>query len=351
MQPSPLPQQYRNHACRLRQYQIDGQRLLSLENSLLKVVFALDKGADIVEFVYKPRDLDFMWHSYQGLNQIKQTPSVASGGGNFLDSYAGGWQSLLPTYGAPCDYYGAPMGTHGEACLASWTCHVLEDQPQCVQVEMRAQLTRSPLVITRLATLREGESALALEESFTNTGTGTLRYMWGQHPAFGAPFLEEGVHIRVPGQPQVTFPRKFLNDQCSFDQQTTGAWPLLLDRGGQQVDVSRAGAFADKQNLEYYLHGLQQGRYEVVNDRLGLGFALAFDPTAFPYLWVWALYGGGPAYPWYGRAYVLAVEPLCAVPPDFTAAQAAGVLPVIGPGETRQTHFRAEAIVLGKQGQ
>lgn len=64
-------QHTRNYGCRLRRYLLDGVEMLSLENQLLKVVFALGKGADIVEFLYKPTDTDVMWHSF---NQLKTSP-------------------------------------------------------------------------------------------------------------------------------------------------------------------------------------------------------------------------------------------------------------------------------------
>ena len=50
----------RNYGCRLRRYLWNGVEMLSLENQKVKVVLALGKGADIVEFVHKATDTDFM---------------------------------------------------------------------------------------------------------------------------------------------------------------------------------------------------------------------------------------------------------------------------------------------------
>lgn len=112
----------RNYGCRLRRYLYNGVEMLSLENRRLKAVVALGKGADIVELVYKPMDVDFMWHSFNPLGGAQGKPTVAASGGTFMDSYAGGWQDLFPTYGARATYNGAEIGVHGEACIYPWEC-------------------------------------------------------------------------------------------------------------------------------------------------------------------------------------------------------------------------------------
>ena len=40
-------------------YRLTGLNVLSLENDLLRITVLPDKGADIYEFIYKPKNLDF----------------------------------------------------------------------------------------------------------------------------------------------------------------------------------------------------------------------------------------------------------------------------------------------------
>ena len=78
----------RNYGCRIREYTADGLRCVSLENNLVRVGILLDKGADIFEFVYKPRDVDFMFTS--PLPFAKNIiPTSANPAGNFMDYYEG----------------------------------------------------------------------------------------------------------------------------------------------------------------------------------------------------------------------------------------------------------------------
>ena len=49
------------------------------------VTILVDKGADIYEFLYKPKDVDFLWKSNVGLRSMKKyQPSIAGKGGSFL---------------------------------------------------------------------------------------------------------------------------------------------------------------------------------------------------------------------------------------------------------------------------
>lgn len=58
-------------------------------------------------------------------------------------------------------------------------------------------------------------------------------FMWGQHPAFGAPFLDESVRLRVPGEPEVLVPESMIAHRCPFAVETRGKWPLLPGQGRQ----------------------------------------------------------------------------------------------------------------------
>ena len=43
-----------------------------------------------------------------------------------------------------------------------------------------------------------GRPDLIVQERLTNTGEGEMPYMWGHHPAFGAPFLGPECWIDAP---------------------------------------------------------------------------------------------------------------------------------------------------------
>jgi len=73
---------------------------LILENDFLKASVLVDKGSDIFELIYKPLDIDVLWHSPVGHHKPAEiTQSIATPDGAFFDSYGGGWNDVFPNYG------------------------------------------------------------------------------------------------------------------------------------------------------------------------------------------------------------------------------------------------------------
>ena len=87
----------RNYGCRLREYVYKGVDTITLENELLRITVLAGKGTDIVEFLYKPLDMDAMWHSFNGVRNPSDRASRSHPGASFLDHYPGGFNGI---YGA-----------------------------------------------------------------------------------------------------------------------------------------------------------------------------------------------------------------------------------------------------------
>lgn len=93
--------------------------------------------------------------------------------------------------------------------------------------------------------------------------------------------------------------------------------------------------------MEYCISNLPEGKYELVNENLGLGVRMTWDKEVCPYLWVWGLYHGIDTYPWYGRSYVMAVEPWSTFPSDYDAVNGRGLLHLES-GARLETELRCE---------
>ena|SRR5438445_699598 len=57
----------RNYACRITECTFRGLRCVVLENQVIRVSVAADKGADIYEFLHKPTDTEFLLRTPLGL--------------------------------------------------------------------------------------------------------------------------------------------------------------------------------------------------------------------------------------------------------------------------------------------
>ena len=135
----------RASGCRIYEYQHRGQTHLCLENELLRVTMIPDKGSDITEILFKPKDINFMWRAPGG--GVRETgkliPTKQSILGNNLDYYEGGWHESFPG-GGPYEKGGMQQGLHGEACLIPWHFRVLEDTTKQISVLFWCEMIRFP---------------------------------------------------------------------------------------------------------------------------------------------------------------------------------------------------------------
>jgi uncharacterized protein DUF4432 len=305
----------RNWGCRLTtDLTFRGMRTVVLENEHLRISVLADKGTDIIEFLYKPRDLDFMWRSPLGIrNPTRWVPSSARSDGAFLDHYEGGWQEILPSGGAPAEFANAEFGLHGEVSLLPWDFQVLKDDPEEVAVRFWVRTYRTPFHLEKTLRLREDLPALLIEERLTNEGVEPLPVMWGHHPGFGAPFLEESARIRIPARTLIVH-NPLYHPNSRLRPGYRGKWPLAEGRDGSTIDASKViGRHGNAVDL-LYATDLEDGWAALVNERQNIGFGLAFPKDVFRTIWLWQVYGGFTGSPWYGRTYNLGLEPWTSYP-------------------------------------
>jgi hypothetical protein len=284
-----------------------------MENELLRVGILLDKGADVFEFTYKPRDLDFLWQSPIPLRK----PFVATSAlpeGAFHDYYYGGWQEVLPSAGwAKEPYQGTFQGLHGEVSLLPFEAERLEDSADRVSLRTRVALYRSPLALERTMSLERDKAALFIQERLVNESTSEFAVMWGHHPAFGEPFCDDSCMVQAPAAKVEV-----------LAYHANGLWepgdgydfPLVKNRRTGQLEDIRCVRSRETKSVDVvFFKDLREGWYGLTNQRLGLGFGMAWDKELFKYLWMWQVYGGHTDYPWYGRTYNCALEPFTSYPP------------------------------------
>lgn len=338
-------QHERNYKCRIREFIYKGLRTVTLENELIKVSILADKGTDIYEFIYKPKDVDFLWHSFNGIrNPSGFVPTRDMPDGSFLDFYEGGWQELFPNIGNACTYKGALLGEHGEVCLPPWEYRIEQDLPQVISVKFWIRTARSPYYLEKVYTIKEGDTTLYIDEKVINEGTSEMEFMWGHHPAFGPVFLDETCIIEFPQGVKAKTSKEDLGQYAPLPSSMEFNWPNISDESGRLWDMSKVPPLDSKLFFEYEVYNLSEGWYRIKNTSLGVGFQMNWDKDQFPYLWVWAPYGGAEDYPWYGRNFNLAIEPWTAVPGNLTEVIEAGKGVKIQPGQAIYNSFQAKAI-------
>ncbi len=333
----------RNWGCRISaDHEYKGLRTVVLQNDLIRVTVLADKGSDIVEFLHKPSDTDFMWWTPGGLQRMdKYKPGRPHSDGAFRDYYEGGWQDIFPSGGVANTHQGVDYGLHGESGLQPWSVKILKDGADEVAVELGVETFRSPFKVRKVLTLKRGVGALFIEESMTNLGETKLDAMWGHHPVFGAPFLSPDCRVDLAGA-TAEYHEKF-SDMPRFADGAEGPWPRIKAKDGKIIDISRFPDPSQRSADMFYLKDLKANWYALTNTKSKVGFGMCWDLKTFPYLWFWQVYKGSMGPPSWGRNYNCALEPFSSIPSGLANAVARGTQLVFKPGQTRKTWLTAVA--------
>jgi hypothetical protein len=335
-------QHNRNYGCRITEMAIEGHRCVTLENEKLRVTIIADKGADIYEFLYKPRDVDFMWRTWTGLRERSHIePSSPRAAGAHMDYYEGGWQELFPNCGNLSLHQGAEIGQHGEVLLLPWRYVITKDEPDEIEVRFEVRTIRTPFHLVKTVSLRGRDAVVRIHERVTNESGQEVNFTWGHHPALGWPFIDESCRVDLPTC-RIRTIAEFTPaaSRLAADQLTD--WPMATGADGGPVDLSRVPGPEVAASDMVFLEGITDGWYAVTNTSLGVGFALRYPADVFKQLWFWQVYRGGRDYPWWSSTYNIALEP-CSSLPVLSHAAARGEALTMGGGESRELQLYASA--------
>ena len=303
-------QNERNHGCRVSDaWTYRGLKTVVMENELLRVVVLADKGADILELLHKPTDVDFLWRSPWGVRDpSKFVATTGSPAAMWLDFYEGGWQTVFPAGGFPSAYGGADLGLHAEANLAPWDCLIVDDTPDKVSIRCSIRTARLPFYFEKTLTLKTGSPMLEVDEFLVNEGRETVPCVWGEHIAIGAPTLSGDSIIDLPGGTLLNHP-DIGDPNARLKPDFRGPWPWTEDKDGNRIDLSKVPPPSLEAYDMSYITDMPEGWYGLTNLSTGVGLGVVFPEDVFKFLWYWQSLGGGYGYPWYGRTYNVGLEP------------------------------------------
>jgi hypothetical protein len=260
---------------------------VTLENATVRCTMTPSRGTDIIEFLDKRADRD--WVSFAARGPMGTVEGLASSQASFLDGYSGGWQLILPNGGDPSEYRGAVLGQHAEAALLAWDTEIVEDEAAVVEVVFRTDLVRFPLHVERRVRLAANRSCLEIAEIVTNTGGVDLDVMWGEHLAFGAPILMGGVSVELPSSAR-----------------------LVSDEGeGDAPNLDVIDAEVPLSGISYY--EMPEGWYRLRRNAGG-SLRVGWDATVQPYLWLWREFAQSTDFPFWGSHVALGLEPFAGMP-------------------------------------
>ena len=274
-----------------------GWKTLVVESEKLSVTVLPEHGGWILSCFYKPRNVELLQSSPRGLLAKDDPPVVTDPLFQYRDRSPGGWPELFPHGSGPAEAYGVKLPMHGEVVNRQWRAEIVSARGAEAVAHMSVDCHLMPLRLERTLRVAAGSATFVLEETATNLSSLPFDFMWGHHPIFGKPLLAEGARIFAPAARSLT------------DDFEPRGWPV---HDGQ--DLSLCPAEGAGTGEMFYLDGLKAGWYALVNAKEQLGAAMAWDREVFPYVWIWREAGAAKSYPYFGRAYAVAIEPFSSLP-------------------------------------
>lgn len=260
---------------------------LVLRSRDLEAVVLPGKGADVYSLVDRATGVEVLYRSPWGWRDPASVPPMGSSEADWLARYPGGWQLLVPNAGPERDYDGARRGFHGEAATVAWT--VAEHTTDTAR--LTTDLTSAPLHVER-EFVADGTD-FRVTTRLRNLSAFPVPVMYVEHAGFGAPFLD---------------------GRCRLD---TGARTVAAATGYDEIDdVTVLPGPGEGRSSFAGLTGYDDAWISIASPSAGFGLRLSWDARVLPHAWLWQEAGGVTGYPWFGRAYVVGIEPANVLPDD-----------------------------------
>lgn len=313
---------------------------------MLQVDVVPGKGGDILAVRWLPLDLNLMWPSPWGLRPKGEPSTTTDSLIRFLDSYPGGWQTIFPNGGDACVDDGFEYGFHGEACLVPWNVEDFSADGETARLLMSAELPDSRFAMTKEVVVEHHR--VTVSETARNLSDKDREVMWSHHPSFGPPFLDEGC---IVGSDAKTFIVDDARETPAGDLMpgSEAKWPNAIARTGEPIDV--ASVPSGSSDRFGYLTDFDVPRMWVNNPTLGLTAEITWDLSIFPHAWFWLEKNATQGYPWFGKAFVLGLEPASSYPGQgiVNARAKTGTLIGFAANETRSTEVTLSVRALSAE--
>jgi hypothetical protein len=174
---------------------------------------------------------------------------------------------------------------------------------------LETTLVSVPLRVRREITLHGPR--VRVKEFVANESPQDVDVMWSHHPAFGAPFLDGSCILSVGCrnvQADDVAPGTLMTPDSRHE------WPIVTSREGDTVDLRRVPDPSEPRAVLAYLTDFSSGFFAITNPTLGVGVAMRWPLEVFDKAWLWQEIHSGEGWPWFQRAYVVAVEPASTIP-------------------------------------
>src|SRR5262245_14494581 len=181
------------------------------------------------------------------------------------------------------------------------------------------------------------DDLLTIRETVRMLGARPTRVMWGHHPTFGSDLLDGPIEIQS-GARNVMVDDLYDPQNNPLRPGASGRWLTVAGKTGS-FDLSRpagiVAAVVCPKDFDSPWASIRR-----LDDSVAA--ALSWDAGIFPFAWLWYELGGTPEPPWYGKAWLIGLEPNTTWPATglADASRRGGPLLTLTPGVEITTTIR-----------
>ena len=296
----------------------------------------VDRSMDIGRFDL--RGTPFAWQSATGFRSPAFLSPDAEGGTGFMRGFSGlfctcGFDHVRQPDRGPADHFDLPLRReisypmHGRGAFQparlegygeTWdgdTCTLW-----CEGTVVQAAVMSEHLVLRRRIEARVGGTEIRILDRIENRGFSRTPHMLLYHINAGWPLLDEGARFVAP-----------------IRRTRAANMPREAQQTGYRTQAGPQSRFF-QQVFDHEVVADPAGRVPtaLVNDRLGIGFAVDFDGARFPCLQQWQALGDG--------VYGFGIEPVTTRWGDRATAERGGEIVWLEHGESRVYDTRLAAL-------
>lgn len=265
-----------------------------LENDAVRVTVLPGRGGEIHQIRNRASGLEYLLVDAAETERFAEDLSAGTAGRD-EDYLFNGFLTMFPNAGTAAQVDGRDYEFHGDIRHVAWDYRIGHDEPD-TPIYLSGRSRSVPAVLNRRLALDSSRALISVTDELVFVGDRDelpIPYIYGLHPYFGRPLLDEGTQLRVGAQTVATLPSRSERVSTLYD-------------AAESV-----------------------GLVEVYNPKLDAGFRLTYEPDQLPYVWVWLNLDPSPEGP-----YVTALLP-CTNTWDggITTALELGTAQWLRPGE------------------
>ncbi|MGI0486681.1 hypothetical protein ACN4EK_14675 [Pantanalinema rosaneae CENA516] len=292
------------------------EKIFILENEEIKLTIRPDLGGRIDQLQDLKTGREWLWHP-SGYNPAN-TRSLPIGT-SFDQYWTGGWDEVFPNDIAG-EFQGYHLVDHGELWSQRW--QVIATTTFSIKLQYQCQ--NIPVCVEKIIQLDPKRPEASILYQFHNQSTRTIPFLLKQHAAIA---IEAGDEILLP---DCWIEPAFLEFSKIIGRAGKTRFPNAFTADGREIQVQYTPAPASNLQEFYYSSDLAVGECGIRHHRSYSALIMRFDPTDFPFVWVFQSYGG-----WQDH-YVLVMEPATTMPANLETACQQGTAALLPPQSIQQ---------------